>query len=190
MADQIDVKQLKGILPPANGGMDTSIYYTLKSGGGTLIATNAANTYLLTLGSSAAFASGTANAIIPLIIYIKSTDFPTINGKAPKLKLKCGLFVNHVAPTGNFTFGLYAISQPASSGGAGARSYTIGSLVTGSATTTITTPSADTMTRVESSDFVLPAGGDGWYAVCVVTTATIATNSFVEMVADLQIHNA
>lgn len=169
--------------------MDIQTYHTIRQGGGTLIATNTAGTYLLTLGSSSAFTSGTANTIIPMAIYLKGTDFPTVNGKAPKFKLKCGLFVNHAAPTGNFTFGLYAISQPASSGGTGVRSHTIGSLVTGSATTTITTPSADSTTLVESSDFSFPAGGDGWYAVCIVTTAMVASNSFLELLADLQIHN-
>jgi hypothetical protein len=43
------------------------------------------------------------------------------------------------------------------------------------------------MGQAVSADFAFPA--DGWYAIAVVTTATVATNSLVHTQAFLQIHN-
>jgi hypothetical protein len=91
-----------------------------------------------------------------------------------------------VAPTGNFTFGLYPITRPGTSGGAGLAIYTLGTVVSGSNGATFTTPAADGLLNATGSDFALPANGH--YVIGVVTTATIATSAHVHMTAKLQIH--
>ncbi len=190
LAGSIDLTtKVTGVLPIANGGMDPSLYCTLMQSAGTLIATNTANTFYMSGGNNAlaTTTSGTANAILPQVIYISSSDYPTINGLAPKLRIRVNMFVNHVAPTGTWTFGLYPITASGSTGGAGLRAHTIGTLVSGSNGASQITPSADTNYSLVSADFALPS--NGLYVICVTTTATLPTASFVQMNAMLQIHN-
>lgn len=191
LTDQVNLAtEVTWVLPTANGGMSTALYYTLIHAAGSLIATNTAWTFYLCWGTSAVFtcSSGTANAIIPQIINIRAADYPTVNWLAPKLRIRWTVAVNHVAPTGNFTLWLYPLTQPASSWGAWVRSRTIGTVVSWSDWATIATPALDTINNIVGSDFALP--GDWWYAICVKTTATVATASYVQIMADLQIHNA
>ncbi len=162
-------------------------YNILKTSNTSLIAGVVAGTYFLVhQGNSNGTTSGTAVLIMPAMVRIVAADFPSIGGLTPKLRIRATVAVNHTAPTGNFTLGLYPITQPASSGGAGVRSWTIGTVVTGSNGATVSTPAADTTTSLVSADFSLPA--DGLYCVCVVTTATVAVSSLVQIATDLQIH--
>ena len=96
--------------------------------------------------------------------------------------------VNDVAPTGNFTVGLYQCSGPSSgtTGSAATRIYTAGSLVSGSDGATVSAPAADSFQTAVSADFELPS--DGTYAMAVLTTATVATSAAIHVMADLQIH--
>lgn len=182
-----------GTLPTANGGMDTATYHTILQAQGWLNSATTANTFWLVTGTSqinTCTSGGSGNAIMPAMIYISSSDYPTVNGLAPKLRIRANLYVNNTAPTGTWTFGLYPMTSPGAgnSGGVGVRAHTIGTVVSGSNGASQATPAAATNYNLTSSDFALPA--NGWYAICIVTNATIATNSTVQLDAKLQLHNA
>ncbi len=164
-----------------------SSYHTLLQASGSHIAGKTAGTYALGAGDVAAV-SGTGTLYPLSTIFIAAADYPTVNGKAPKLRIRSQLYTNDVAPTGNFTFGLYPITRPGTSGSTGVNIFTIGSVVAGSNGASFTTPAADGLLSAVSADFALPS--DGHYVIAVVTTGTIATSAHVHLVASLQIHNA
>jgi hypothetical protein len=162
-----------------------SSYRTLMEGAGSLIAAKVAGTYMIPMGDALAV-SGTGTLYPIQIINLVGADFPTVNGFTTKLRIRASVSTNATAPTGNFTIGLYPVT---SGGGAtGLKIYTVGTLVSGSATSTVTAPALSTTTSVVSSDFALPA--DGLYCLAVVTTATVATSSLVHLNAQLQLRNA
>jgi hypothetical protein len=130
--------------------------------------------------------SGSSSGLIA-IIQITGADYPTVNGVGTKLRISAQIHTNDVAPTGNFTFGLYPVTRPASSGGAGQLIFTLGTVVSGSNGSTFTTPAADSSLSSIGADFAIPA--DGMYCIGVVTTATIAASAFVGMRAQLQMRN-
>ena len=160
-------------------------YRTILQASGSHIAAKVAGTYALGMGAVLAV-SGTGTLYPIQTIYIASADFPAIQSLTPKLRLRYQLYTNDVAPTGNFTLGLYPITRPATSGGAGLCIYTLGTVVSGSNGATFTTPAADLLGNAVGSDFALPA--DGHYCLGVVTTATIATSAHTHHVAQLQLH--
>lgn len=161
-------------------------YKTLREAAGSHIAARVAGTYFLPYGSAIGI-TGTGTLYPPVLIHIVGADYPTVNGVAPKLRIRVVLAVNDAAPTGNFTFGLYPVTRPSTSGGAGLDIYTMGTVVTGSNGATFTTPAADSMGTAVSSDFALPS--DGVYVLGVVTTATVAANSHLHMSVVLQQRN-
>jgi len=161
-------------------------YKTITQASGSHIAARVAGTYFLTHGAAIGI-TGTGTLYPPVLIHIVGADYPTINGVAPKLRIRVVLAVNDVAPTGNFTFGLYPVTRPATSGGAGLDIYTMGTVVSGSNGATFTAPAVDTLGTAVSADFALPA--DGVYVLGVVTTATVAASSHLHMSAMLQYHN-
>lgn len=180
---------ITGVLPASNGNIQARPISVIKTNG-SIIATQTAGTYFLwqySQGSNTNTSSGASTIFTPQMIYISSTDYPTIGGVVAQMKIVAGIFTNNTAPTGNFTFGLYPMTAPGSAGGAANRIWTIGTVVTGSNGATQSTPAANTNYNLVSSDFSVPA--DGWYAICIVTTATVATSSFVELTATLQVHN-
>lgn len=159
-------------------------YRTILQASGSHIAAKVAGTYAMGVGDPLAV-SGTG-ILYPLqLINIVAADYPTVNGITTKLRVRATVAVNATAPTGNFTIGLY----PVTSGGGVAtlKIYTLGTLVTGSATTTVTAPAANSMTSVVGADFALPA--DGVYVLGVVTTAIVAVASLVHINAQLQLRN-
>lgn len=162
-------------------------YRTLMTASGSHVAGRVAGTYGLGLGDPLAV-SGTGTLYPLTTIQIVGADYPTINGLPPRLRIRVQLAVNDVAPTGNFTIGLYPITRPASSGGTALLIYTLGTVVTGSNGASFTTPAADSLLSAVSADFSLPS--DGPYVIGVVTTQTVATNSLVHINAQLQIRNA
>ena len=145
-----------------------------------------AGTYGLGQGDPLAV-SGTGTLYPLNIIRIEAADYPAVNGAAPKLRVRANIHCNDVAPTGNFTVGLHAVTRPGTSGGAGLCIYTIAAAVAGS-TATATAPAADSSTSLASADFALPA--DGYYVLGVVTTATVAASAHVHVSASLQMRNA
>lgn len=162
-------------------------YRTLLNVGGSHIAAKAAGTYAIPRGDALAV-SGTGT-LYPLgVIQIVSADLPTINGITTKLRIRAQLYTNDVAPTGNFTFGLYPITRPATSGAAGLCIFTLGTVVAGSNGAAFVTPAADLLGSAVGADFALPA--DGPYVIGVVTSATVATSAHVHVSAQLQMRNA
>ena len=161
-----------------------SRYNTILQAQGYLIATKVAGTYIIGTADSCQ-KSGNTHLMPMAIVNILAADFPTVNGIAPELRVSAIVSVNNTAPSANFTIGLYPVTSGA--GGAALKIYSVGSLVTSSATTTVTTPAGSSMTAVSGSDIALPA--DGVYCLAVVTNATIATSSLVHINAKLQVHN-
>jgi hypothetical protein len=179
LADSINKKHAAGSDVP------NASYRTLDSASGSHIAGKVAGTYMLPRGEVLAV-SGTGILYPITLFHIYAADLPTVNGVTTKLRIRAIVSVNTTAPTGNFTVGLYPITK--GNGGAGVSVYSTGTLVTGSAAPTVTTPAGSSMTSVVGSDFALPA--DGVYCLAVVTTATVATSSLVHINAVLQMRNA
>jgi len=128
-------------------------------------------------------ANGTTapSAIIP----IYAADYASFGGLTPKLRIRAQVDTNNTAPDASFQFALYPVSDTA--GAASNISYTLGTVVTGSETTTATTPAASSQTSLVGSDFALPS--DGQYVIGVIqTTATTAASSFTALTAQLQLH--
>jgi hypothetical protein len=164
-----------------------STYRTLLDCSGSHTAARVAGTYGFGQGDPLAI-SGTGTLYPLNTIFIAVADFQTLAGIAPKLRLRAQLYVNDVAPTGNFTFGLYPVTRPATSGAAGLVIYTLGTVVTGSPPAAVAAPAADSSNVATGSDFALPA--DGHYVIGVVTTAAVAASSHLHLSAVLQMRNA
>lgn len=162
-------------------------YRTILDCSGSHTAAKAAGTYAMGQGDPIAV-SGTGTLYPINLISIKAADYPTINGLAPKLRIRGQIAVNDVAPTGNYTFGLYPVTRPGTSGGAGLCIYTLGTVVSGSNGATVSAPAADSLSDLVGSDFALPA--DGIYCIGIVTTAAVATSSHLHVNAQLQMRNA
>lgn len=152
---------------------------------GSHIAGRVAGLYAMTYGSPLV-ASGIGSLSPIGIINIRSTDYPVIGGRGSKFKIKAEIFTNDVAPLGNFSFGLYPITRPTISGGTGLCIYTLGAIVTGSNGIIFTSPTADFSGTVSGADFSLPP--DGFYAIGVTTTQTVAASALVHLQATLLTH--
>lgn len=181
------VLDASGNIKHATGDSPNASYRTLLQGAISHTAGVVAGTYLLANGE-ASFASATGSVFPVALMAIAAADYPTIGGYTTKLRIRAQIAVNDVAPTGNFTLGLYPLTRPGTSGGAGLNIYTVGTVVSGSNGATVTTPAADSHSNLVGSDFALPA--DGIYGLAVVTTATVAASSHVHINAQLQMRNA
>lgn len=159
-------------------------YRTIIDSSGSHTAARAAGTYWLGQGDAAGV-TGTGTLYPPNIIYIDSADFPNTGSKTFKLRLRVALLANDVAPTGNYTFGLYPITRPATSGGAGLDIITMGTVIAGS-TVAVNTPAADSINNAVGSDFSVPTAG--FYVLGFVSTAAVATSSHLHISAALQGH--
>jgi hypothetical protein len=166
---------------------DNATYKTLLNVAGSQTAAKVAGTYAIPHGDALAV-SGTGT-LYPLgVIYIAAADLPTVNGVTTKLRIRAQLYTNDVAPgTGTWTFGLFPITRPGTSGGAGLCIFTLGTVVSGSNGAVFTNPAADLLGNAAGADFALPA--DGPYVIGVVTTATVAASAHVHVAAQLQFHN-
>lgn len=169
----------------ARAAAPNSSYRSLLDCSGSHTAARVAGTYWLGQGAAIGI-TDTGTLYPPNLIYIDSADYPTVDGLAPQLRIRCQLYVNDVAPTGNFTFGLHPVTRPATSGGDGLCIYTVGAAVAGS-TVVVNTPAADSSNILVGADFALPANGH--YVIGVVTTATVAASSHLHMSALLQMRN-
>lgn len=171
----------------ASLGVPNASYRTILDSSGSHIAGRVAGVYGLSHGQPLAITG--VGTLYPLnTILIAAADFPTLAGLAPKLRIRAQLYTNDVAPTGNYTFGLYPITRPGTSGGAGLCIYTLGTVVVGSNGAAFVTPAADGLLSAVGADFALPA--DGHYVLGCVTTATVAANAHVHISAQLQMRNA
>lgn len=161
------------------------LYRNLAYAAGSHTAGKVAGTYFMGMGDPLEV-SGTGTLYPPVIIYLAVADFKAKNGPDPKLRIRATLHTNDVAPTGNFTFGLYPITRPAASGGAGLCIYTMGTVV--ASATQISAPAADSSNTTTAEDFAFPP--DGYYVLGLVTSATVAANAHLHVTAALQIRNA
>lgn len=177
---------LKGISYAVSNSRDDSCRAILNSSG-SHTAGVVAGTYGLGQGDPVAV-TGTGTLYPLNTIAIASSDFSTVSGIAPKLRVRFNINCNDVAPfTGTFVCGLHPVTRPAVSGGAGLVIYTIGTAVTGS-TVTGTNLTADSANLLVGADFAVPA--DGQYVLAIVTNQTMAANSHVHISASLQLRNA
>jgi hypothetical protein len=119
--------------------------------------------------------------------YINASDLPSVDGVTSKLRIRANVFTNDVANTSTYTFGLYPVTRPTTSGTASALNFTIGTVVTGS-TAVITSPGADASVTAVGSDFEIPSSG--FYVLAVDYTDSIGLNGFVQFSATLQTRNA
>lgn len=165
-----------------------AVYRTVAEASGSHIAGRVAGTYFFGEGDALAI-SGTGTLYPPVLIYIDSADFPTVDGLSPKLRVEAIVAVNDTAPGGggSFTFGLHPVTTPATSGAAGVRIWTVGSAVA-SSTTAFATPAADSAARQVSSDFALPS--NGLYVLGMVSSATVNGSSHMHMTARLHMRYA
>lgn len=104
------------------------------------------------------------------------------NARTTKYRLRAAIITNGTAPTGTFTPSLRTIATV--SGGAGVSpQIATAPLVTGSNGGVVTTPGANSISVADSGDFTAPALG--LFAFAVTTSAAIATNASVSIVASL-----
>lgn len=160
-------------------------FRTILQAAGSHTAAKVAGTYALGMGDPLAV-SGTGTLYPLATLNLVGADYPAVGALVSKLRLRVQLYTNDVAPTGNYTFGLYPITRPATSGGAGLNIFTLGTVVVGS-TVLFTTPVADGLLAGVSAEFTLPT--DGHYVIGVLTTATVAALSHIHAVAQLQMRN-
>lgn len=149
-------------------------------------AAKAAAKYAIGSGDVAAV-SGTGTLFPQGVFYYDPADNPSINGLASKLRIRAQVHCNDVAPTGTYIIGLYPVTRPATSGGAGLNIFTLGTVVAGSETTTVNAPAADSSNSVVGSDFAAPAAG--FYCLGFVQTGTVAASAHMHIAAQLQMRN-
>lgn len=120
--------------------------------------TGAPSTYAVGQGDPCAIAS--TGTLYPAgAFYYDPADHPTLDGLAPKLRVRAQVWCNDVAPGVTFTFGLHPVTNPATSGAAGVRTYNISAAVAGS-TVALATPAADSgANNSVSADFAAPTAG-------------------------------
>lgn len=160
---------------------------TLMQGGTVFLSAAAGATNWVVGQENQSLVVGVASGLPPIMVRILAADYPTINGKTPKLRIRTIASTNDVGPARNFTVGLYPVTTPATSGGSGLRAYTAGTVVTGSGTgVAYNTPAADQLGGQDTSSFAMPA--DGIYAMAVTSSGTIATNATVWVQCFLEVH--
>lgn len=115
----------------------------------------------------------------PPIFYFDDADY-TVAGKTQKLRLRAQIATNATKPAIKFTVGLYPVT---SAGGTNQLSLTLGTVVSGS-TVEFNEPAASTVTSGVTSDFTIPS--DGAYMLGYVTSATLTTNNYSLINAQLQ----
>lgn len=161
-------------------------YRTITSSSGSHTTGRVAGTYGFAQGQPLAI-SGTGTLYALDVLYIDPADYPSVGALAAKLRIRCTVACNDVAPTGNYVIGLHPVTRPAVSGTAGVDIYTLGAAVAGS-TVTATAPAADSHSNLVGADFALPAAG--FYVVGMVSSATVAVNAHMHFSALLQLHHA
>jgi hypothetical protein len=180
------------VAPSKNAVYDAFILHmarwrSILSVAGTHTAAQVAGTYSIPYGGNAIVANGVGSLYPIGLVAINSTEFAAMLGLAAKFRVRIAINCNDVAATGNFTWGLYPVTRPATSGGVGVNIFTLGTVVAGS-TTAISGIAADYANEISSSDITLPA--NGIYCLGLVTTATIPASCHLHMAAWLDVKYA
>ncbi len=149
--------------------------------GGGLLAMGAGGTYILSGGgnpqaSSGAVSGGSAGSA-SFIMDLDPADW-LANARTTKLRLRCGLTVNAVAPSTSFNVSLYPVATVGGSSGQAPSIATLGTLVSGS-TVTFTTPTASTRVVTASTEFTAPAVGPYAFGVLAGGGVTAGSSSIV-----------
>jgi len=162
---------------------NSAIYKTICMGARPFNTALGAGTYFLAYNTGASSQSGvnSPNQVLPYFYFAKA-DYE-VAGKTTKLRMRAQIGVNATVPTQTFTIGMYPLTW---GGGANELKVTAGTVVSGS-TVAIASPSANALSQGNSGDFTIPA--DGAYAIAVVISATMTTNSAISISAQLQVHN-
>jgi hypothetical protein len=127
--------------------------------------------------------TGQTTQLPPVLFYFDDADY-AVAGLTLKMRLRAQCLTNNTAPATTLTVDLRAVTASVGSGTTG--SYTLGSVVSGSPVA-FASPSASSRNQAASSDFTVPA--DGYYALCASVSGAQATNSFVTLFGQLQVHN-
>ena len=184
---QLDTENLKsgaGITDGQLASPNNLVYRTFESAQVIHAQGLVAGSYLLVNGGSngaqsqsgANLRAGSYNVhVFPIV----STDI-AVPSKTSKLRLRAQALCNATKAALKYTFGLYPVSV---GGGANELTLTLGTVVAGS-TVEINEPPAATATPAAGSDFAVPS--DGVYALGVVTSGTLTTNSAILLSAQLQ----
>jgi hypothetical protein len=160
-------------------------YVTIQTASTSHTAAKTAGKYLFGY-QQAAVADGVGSLNPPAMVNVVGADYPAISGLTAKFRLRVQVNCNDNAPTGTYTFGLYPVTRPTTSGGSGVCIYTMGTVVSGSDGAAVSTPAADSVNLLTSSTFTIPA--DGQYVIGMVTTGTVAANAHMHITAQLQLH--
>jgi hypothetical protein len=184
----IDYQRLAGTAVVASAGNDSTYRTILFAQGAYANGAGGSVAYVFASdGNIVRAPAAIQNNISFSMIYLAAADYPTVGALTTKLRIRAQLLGNDVANAGNFTFGLYPFTRPASSGAANQVIITLGTVVSGSDGATISTPAADSSNTLVGSDFAFPA--DGWYCLGVVITASSAVASQATMNVQLQMRN-
>jgi len=176
----------------ASADINSATYIRLQEVKMSLGALQGIKTWMASASYSVFIPSGQTAGQIPYLFRYNSADYPTVNERTTKMRVKADVHCNETAPGASFAFGLYEITRPSSSaGGSGNIVFNIGNVVAGSTTGTVTTPAARSSTGVIGSDFDVSNLTDGhYYCLCMVTSgASTATNSYTAFNIELQMRN-
>lgn len=132
--------------------------------------------------------SGTNATAVANIIYLDTTEWPTIATLTAKVRIRAILTTNATAPgNGTYTFGLYPVTAVA--GATGGITYTAGAVVTG---TTValggsggSALAASTRFTGLSTEVAVPT--TGYYAIGIVNSGSNAAASYIGLSAFLQL---
>lgn len=178
---------LNAVLNSDNTVMGMNTYRNIQTVSQDVCQALAAGTYLLGSMANAgenprASAAEALNWTGLPIFYFDDADY-LITGKTLKMRMRAQIGCNATKAALKFTFGLYPITV---AGGPNLLKPTLGTVIAGSPLE-INEPAASTVTQAVGSDFTIPA--DGAYLLGVVTSATLTTNSWVNLSAQLQVRN-
>jgi len=175
----------------AAADINSSTYLKLMECYGIRFTGDAAATYIFSTATNSMVVSGGSGSYPVVVFCYNAADFPTVNGRTTKMRVKGEIHTNAVAPTSSFSFGLYEITRPTSGGGAAKLIvFNVGSEVTGSDTGYIVTPAAKTSSMIVGTDFDVSNLTNGhFYGICLVTTQTLPTSAMIAARAELQMRN-
>lgn len=176
---QADSAQTAGVKWAASPMANT--YRTITEKQVTIIDADTAATYLFAHAGKQASLGGSS---MIATFYLNPADYD-VTGLTTVYRVRSWLLTNATSMgTITITVGLHPIS--AVGGGADAITGTIGSAETGS-TVAFTNPSTSTRQQGSSGDFTAPAAG--YYALCLVTTATPTADSRAAIGVRLEVRN-
>jgi hypothetical protein len=141
----------------------------------------AAGTYLMATSGGGTL-TPVPNAAQGYVFYFDPAD-RTANTRGNKYRVRGQVIVNAVAPTTNWTIGLYPVATWGGASGSSPTVATLGTVVAGS-TIAFNAPAANSQNQGNSGDFTAPAAG--YYVLAVVNSGAAAVGSFVSVFATLQ----